>query len=357
MGLREYVVKRLAYSVILLLLVLTVNFFLFMVMPGNPVDLFVPSRGITKEQYERLVQAFKHKWGLDQPVYIQYFTYIVRMLTWDFGTSMYKGTPVADEIMYRIPWTLLLVGVATTLSIIIGVVLGVVAAHKRGSAVDTGLLITSLITGSLPTFWIGLVLITIFSISLRLLPAGHIFPPEWGIGNTPFPQAYKVNILNNGTSISCVIAFDFSGTLTLLSGFISHAILPVSTLTIFLFGGYTLLARATMLESLTEDYIVTARAKGLDDRKVLFKHALKNASLPIITSVALSFGFLFSGATITETVFSWEGLGRWIYEAVEVGDYFAMQAIFYIIALCVIIANIIADLLYGVVDPRIKYGW
>jgi peptide/nickel transport system permease protein len=327
-----------------------------MVMPGNPVDLFVPSRGISKEQYDQLVKAFKQKWGLDQPIYIQFFTYVTRMLTWDFGTSMYKGTPVADEIMYRIPWTLLLVGVATTLSIIFGVVLGVVAAHKRGSALDTGILVTSLITGSLPTFWIGLVLITIFSISLRWFPTGHIFPPDWGVGNVAFPQAYKVSILNNGTSISCVIAMDFSGTLTLLSGFIQHAFLPVLTLTIFLFGGNTLLTRATMLETLTEDYVVTARAKGLDEQKVLFKHALKNASLPIITSVALSFGFLFSGATITETVFSWEGLGRWIYEAVEVGDYFAMQAIFYIIALCVIIANIVADLLYGIVDPRVKYG-
>jgi peptide/nickel transport system permease protein len=348
MGLRSYVAKRLVYSVILILLAMSVNFFLFMVMPGDVEDLFVPPKGLPKAEYERQLTIFRHKWGLDQPLLNRYFTYLKNMFTWDFGRTILFNKDVAQQIMLRIPWTLMLVGLSTVFSIILGILTGVISAYKRGTPLDSGILMSALMVGSLPTFWLGMVFIVIFTGWLNWFPSAHIFPPEWGSGNTPFPQAF---FITGGT-----IQFNGPGALTLLGGIVSHAVLPVLTLTIFLYGGYTLLVRATMIDALTEDYIVTARAKGVSETSVLFSHALRNASLPLITSVALAFGFLFSGATITETVFSYEGLGRWIYESVTVKDFFAMQAIFYIITLCVIIANILADLLYGVVDPRIKYG-
>jgi peptide/nickel transport system permease protein len=142
----------------------------------------------------------------------------------------------------------------------------------------------------------------------------------------------------------------------ILGGFASHLVLPITTLTLFSYGGWLLLTRATMLETITEDYVLTARAKGLKESTILYKHALRNASLPIVTSAALTFGFILSGAIITETVFSYPGLGGWIWNAINVRDYGVLMAVFYIISVCVIIANVLSDLLYGIIDPRIKYG-
>ena len=348
MGLRNYVAKRLAYSVVLIILAMTVNFYIFQIMPGDVEDLFIPPKGLPHAEYLKLVETFRHNWGLDQPLYLRYFAYLKNMFTWNFGDSILNGNAVSAEIMLRMPWTLLLVGLATIMSILFGVLIGVLCAHRRGTAIDSGLLVSALILGTLPTFWLGLVFIIIFTNTLGWFPSGHIYPPNWGVGSTPFPVAYTIN---GGT-----IQVNASGALTLISGILSHAFLPVLTLSVFLYGSYTLLTRATMIDALTEDYVVTARAKGVGETSVLFKHALKNASLPIITAIALAFGGLFSGAVITETVFSWEGLGRWIYQSVVSKDFFSMQAIFFIITLCVIIANIIADLVYGLVDPRIKYG-
>jgi peptide/nickel transport system permease protein len=158
------------------------------------------------------------------------------------------------------------------------------------------------------------------------------------------------NVLKIGFSISS------EGTWALIGGYLMHAVLPLMTLTLFSIGGWLLLTRATMLDTITEDYIVTARAKGLSESAVLYKHAFKNASLPIITSAAMTFGFVLSGAIITETVFSYPGIGGWIWEAIQYRDYSVLMAVFYVISLCVIVANIVSDLLYGVIDPRIKYG-
>jgi ABC-type dipeptide/oligopeptide/nickel transport system permease component len=348
MGLRTYIAKRLAYSILLIILAMTVSFYIFQIMPGNVVQAFLPEKGLSYPEYLKEVSIFEASWGLNQPLYLRYFVYLKNMFTWNFGTSIVTRSPVSKEIMIRLPWTVLLIGLSTIISILVGLLTGVLAAYRRGTSADTGLLGSALVLGSLPTFWLGLVFIIIFCNTLHWFPPSQIYPSNWGVGSTPFPVAYTVsggNILVNA-----------SGALTLIGGILSHAFLPVLTLSVFLYGGYTLLARATMVDALTEDYIVTARAKGVGETTVLFKHALKNASLPIITAVALAFGGLFSGATITETVFSWNGLGLWIYSSVLQKDFFAMQAIFFIITLCVIIANIIADLTYGIIDPRIKYG-
>ncbi|MEM3697919.1 MAG: ABC transporter permease [Candidatus Bathyarchaeia archaeon] len=358
MGLRAYIAKRIIYSFVLILLVATLNFIIFMVMPGDPVGMYISGlKGLGEKELKELAQRLRELYGIGDPLPIQYMKYLRNVFSWQFGLSLKNRTPVADELMYRLPWTLILMGGSTALSIVIGTILGVYVAHKRGGKFDSAMVLSSLMFYSLPTFWMGMIFILVFCLRLGWFPSAHAYPVEWTYGRgVNFPQPLSLNINSTSQTLNMVLSFDFSKGLTLITGYLRHAFLPVFTLTIFQYGGYLLLTRATMLEALTEDYIVTARAKGVKERTVLFRHALKNASLPLITNAALAFGFMLSGAIITETVYSWPGLGGWIWNAIITYDYTVLQAIFFIIAVCVIVANFIADLLYGVIDPRIKYG-
>jgi len=333
MGLRSYLVKRSIYTFVLILFVITLNFIIFEVMPGSPVEAIASSGKLHDESQVREVIA---RFGLDKDVFTRFRLYAANMLTFQFGFSYYTSQPVGNEILGRVSNTLALVGFATLLSIVVGIFLGVVAASRRGGFFDSASVTGSLVTFSLPTFFMGLVAILIFFYYLHWFPVGHDQPDVWAL----YPP-------NTGT---------IGGVLGLIGGRLQHLFLPVMVLFLFQYGGYLLLTRATMIESLTDDYILTSRAKGLSEKTVLFKHALKNASLPIVTSVALGIGFIMSGAIITETVFSYEGMGQWILRSINNADYPAMQAIFYIIALMVIIANFLADVLLGIIDPRIKYG-
>jgi len=341
MGLRTYIIKRVIFSIVLVFFVITINFIIFELMPGNPIDTLASAARLRKDQIAEILILY----GFDKPMYIRYINYVRNMLTWQFGYSFFKG-PIVNEISIRLPNTLVLTGGSIIISMVIGIILGVIAAHKRGGIFDSGSVFASLTTYSLPSFWMGMVALLIFSRTLQWFPGAGPYPHEWGLPGK-WPQPYVLNILG---------ALVYLPSLEEIAGRLMHVALPIGVLTLFNYGGWLLLTRATMLETLTEDYIVTARAKGLKERTVLFKHALKNASLPLITSAALSFGFLLTGAIITEQVFSYPGLGHWIWQAILSNDFPAMQAIFYIIALCVIVANFLSDLLYGVVDPRIKYG-
>jgi len=213
----------------------------------------------------------------------------------------------------------------------VGILLGVIVAYRRGGSWDTGVVTASLATYSLPVFWIGWLLLSFFSVQLKWFPVGGVVPREWA--------------LNPPTNIFEIIA-----------GRLYMIILPSLTLFIFLIGGWIFLTRATVLETITEDYVSAARAKGLAERTILFKHVLKNAALPIITSIALTFGFLISGAIITEAVFSYGGMGMLVWRSISQIDVPVIQAFFFVMALLIVVANFVADLLYGVVDPRIKYG-
>jgi peptide/nickel transport system permease protein len=326
MGLRSYIIKRIIKSFVLVLFVLSINFVIFELMPGDPMQFFISAGKMRPEMVEQVKMLF----GLNQIIQERFVKYAVNMLTWNFGYSFYTTAPVSQEIIIRIPNTLLLVGLSTAFSIVLGVILGVFAAQKRGSVYDSASVIVSLTTYSLPSFWIGMILILVFHVSLQWFPGAGAWPREWAV----HPPA---NILE------------------VIAGRAQYLFLPLLTLTIFSYGGYLLLTRATMLETLTEDYITTAKAKGLTQRTILFKHALKNASLPLITNIALSFGYLFTGAIITEQVFTYPGLGEYLWKGINFKDYPVIQAMFYIIGLSVIVANFIADLAYGIVDPRIKY--
>ena len=328
MGLKAYLAKRVAFAVVTVFIVLTVNFIIFELMPGDPMEVYASSAVL---QDEEMVNTVRELFGLDQPVHVRYIRYLTNMLTGQFGYSYHSRTEVAAAIGVRLLNTLTLIGISTALSVLIGVVAGVIAAHKRGGIYDSASVLASLVTYSLPSFWIGMVLLLIFHRNLGWFPGSGIVPYQWAI--TP-PENLFVEI----------------------AGRLSHMFLPIVTLVLFQYGGFLLLTRATMLETLTEDYIITARAKGLKERTVLFRHALKNASLPLITNAAITFGFMFSGAIITEQVFTYPGLGYWLWQAINFNDYPVLHTMFFIISLCVIVANLIADILYGIIDPRIKYG-
>lgn len=350
MGLRAYILKRAIYTIFLIFFVLTINFIIFQVMPGSPIEFFAGRPGALSEARVRdLIKA----WGLDRPFHEKYFTYVVNMLTFKFGNSVRPpNKPIVNMISEALPNTILLMGASTILSILIGILTGVIAAYKRGGKIDTTLVISSLVTFSLPTFWMGMIALIVFSRTLVWFPFGHTFTYD-----IRYPTGLPPPLVQTTIAIPNFLEFAIRiPSLAEVSDRLWHLFLPCAVLTLFSYGNFLLITRATMLETLTEDYIVTARAKGLKERTVIFKHALKNASLPIITSAALALGSMISGAIITETVFNWPGLGSLTYNAIQLYDYPVLHVVFYVIALCVILANFIADLVYGIVDPRIKYG-
>ena len=325
MALREFLVRRAINSLILVFGAITFNFFVFRLMPGDPVQILIS--GTLQANQQELANALRQLWGIGQPLPLQFGLYVVNMFTFQFGNSFTEGfRPVIESIAARLPNTLLLMGTSAILTIIIGVITGLSAAAKRGGKFDMGMVTTALAFYSIPTFWLGMMLILFFGFYIPIFPM-------YGTVSAPAPEdplAYAVNV-----------------------GW--HLVLPSLTLSLVSYGGYMLVMRNNLIDVLTEDYIVTARAKGVDERTVLYKHALRNAILPLVTMIALTFGFLITGATLTETVFNWYGLGRLIFEAVTRQNYPVLQAIFYIMALTVIIANFIADILYGFLDPRVRY--
>jgi peptide/nickel transport system permease protein len=302
-------------------------------MPGKVGALYscLGQPRISPAYCEKMLKLF----GYNQSYWVRLEHYAQAMLTFQFGYSYASNQEVTYQMISsgKLANTLLLLGTSTAMAIILGTVLGIVTARKRGSKLDSFWVTTSLTTFSLQTFFMGILLIFIFAIALGWFPSGGTQPYSW--------NNLSVNL--RPPLIEQIVVR------------LQYLFLPALTLTLFSYGGFLLLTRATMMEALSEEYILTARAKGLGERAVLFKHAFKNASLPIITSSALAFGGILSGAIITETIFNWDGLGRWLFDSIGYKDFPVMQAMFYIIALSVIAANFISDILYGIVDPRIRY--
>jgi len=334
MSLRSFLAKRILYTIVLIIFVIILNWIIFEAMPGATGNLYAvlgQSGRLGPNQYNAQVRIY----GLDQPYWTRFVDYFRNMLTFQFGFSYQSNQYVTDQMIGSgfLLNTLELLGTSTVLSIIFGVMIGIFVSRRKGSTVDNFWVTSSLTTFSLPTFFMGILLILVFAITLGWFPPGGIYPAGWDNYSLHLRPAFWLQILVR----------------------LQYLFLPALTLTLFGYGGFLLLTRATMGEALSEDYILTARAKGLSERSILMKHAFKNASLPIITSSALAFGSILSGAIITETIFNWQGLGLWLYSSVLAKDFPVMQALFYIIALSVIAANFVSDILYGIVDPRIKY--
>jgi len=322
LSLKRYIIKRVLYSFVLLFFALTLNFIIFRMAPGNPIQVVASASRLEPEMVERLIEL----WGLREPLHVQYVRYLKSTLTWDFGFSYNSLEPVSREIGERLSNTLLLMGVSLFFSIIFGTVFGIYAAYKRGSLFDLTSVTISLFSYALPTFWMGLLAIYIGGYLLGIFPlAGTMSRPP------PVDPILRI--------------FDLAW----------HLFLPGLTLFLFQYGGWLLMMRSTLLEALHEDYITTARAKGVTERGVLFKHAFRNAMLPLVTNVALQIPGLLNGAILTETVFSWRGLGLYTWSAIQFTDYPVLQALFYIFALVTIICNLLIDIVYGYIDPRIQY--
>jgi peptide/nickel transport system permease protein len=334
MTLRAFLAKRIIYTVILILFVIILNFLIFEAMPGQVGAVYAIAGQRSpnnNDQYNRIVKIYH----LNESFQSRFVAYVTNLLTFNFGDSYQLHGSVVQEMIGsgKLANTLVLLGTSTLLSIVIGVFIGILVSKRRGSSWDSFMVTSSLTAFSLPVFFIGILLILVFAITLSWFPSGNVIPFNWGNPNIGPPSSIPLQILIR----------------------LQYLFLPAVTLTFISYGGFLLLTRATMLETLSEDYITTARAKGLSERTIMFKHAFKNASLPIVTATALSFGTILGGAIITETLFNWDGLGRWLFTSVLYKDFPVMAAMFYVIALSVIIANFISDIIYGIIDPRIRY--
>ncbi len=337
----SYLLEKLIWAVFTIFFVICLNFFLFRVLPGDPVRAGMRDPRLTQEAQA----AIRVRFGLDKPVIncfeslnpiktgdcainpmeTQFFIYVRNLLTGDLGISYHTNRPVSVTLGERLWNTVLLIGAGQILAIVLGMGLGIIAAWKARTPIDYGALLFSLMAWSLPTFWLGIILL-FWGSKYFNLPLGGMVTP----------------------------GMTYATTWDRIADVLRHMLLPTITYTIVFLGEYMLIMRSSLLDVLSEDYILTARAKGLNHFQILKDHALKNAMLPMVTIIALNLGFTVAGAVQIETVFSWPGLGGAIFEAVGRRDYPMLQGAFLLLAVSVIFANLGAELLYSVLDPRIR---
>jgi ABC-type dipeptide/oligopeptide/nickel transport system permease component len=314
----DYVIKRTAFAVVTVFVAISLNFALFRLAPGSAVSNLSRVPHATAETRA----AIKKQFGLDQSRGEQYVRYLQQLFRGNLGVSYANSQPVSSNLRTAVANTVPMVALGTFFAVVVGTLTGVIAAWRRGTTVEGATVTSALALYSMPTHWLGLMLVILFT---GILPTGgmsddFLIDPSWW---------------------------------THVQDVVRHMILPSLTLGLVLFGEYTLIVRSAMLETLGEDYILTARAKGLRPWAIVRKHALRNALLPIATLVALSLGYIVAGAILVETVFSWPGIGRAVYDAVLARDYPMLQGAFLFLTVSVVFFNLLADLLYFKLDPRI----
>jgi peptide/nickel transport system permease protein/oligopeptide transport system permease protein len=303
----QYVIKRLLSIIPVLIGISLLLFFMLRMLPGDPAQVLAGLMATPDE-----VELIRHQLGLDRPIHVQYVFFLGRLARFDLGRSARTQNPVTEEIWARLPNTLLLAVVAITLACLFGIPAGIISAVRPYTWLDYVVTSTAIFGISMPVFWLGLMLVVVFAVWLQWLPAG-------------------------GT------------------GTWRHVILPSFTLAAFVVAFIARMTRSSMIEVLSQDYTTTARSKGLKEQVVVIKHALKNALIPIITVVGLQFGMLLGGAVLTETVFAWPGVGRLIVDSILARDYPVIQGAILVFGLLYILVNLVVDLLYAYVDPRIRY--
>jgi peptide/nickel transport system permease protein len=320
----RFILKSVVNSFITIVLVIILNFILFRMMPGDPINFMISNNPkFGDELKERLIDEF----DLDAPMHVQFVTYVKSCLTLNFGNSFIeRNTPAMEIVMDHMKWTLILTGSSSILMIVIGMLIGIVGAANRGGKFDTSTLTFSLIFYAMPTFWLSIMLVSIFAESLGW------FPPS--------------------RAMSFFMPLNFSW--ESISDLLRHLFLPAVSLTLVSIAGFVLIMRGALTDVMTEEYIVTARAKGLPKSKILKDHAVPNAMLPMVSLIAISIAFIVGGAFQTEYVFSYPGIGWRTINAVYDMDYPVLQAAFFILTLAVIFANLVADILLMYIDPRIK---
>jgi peptide/nickel transport system permease protein len=314
----SFVLRRLLRGVLTIWFAVTVTFLLLRLLPGDPA-LAIASPTMTEDMRAALLTQY----GLDGPLWQQYLLYMFRLVQGDLGVSFTQSIPVTTVLFERLPWTLLLTAVALLLTIAIGIPLGVLAASKRGGFTDKAVQVFGVTGQSIFVPSIGVLLLFIFGLRLGWLPIGG---------------AYDVGTYG----------------LEWYASVAAHLVLPAVSLMLVQVGSYALTMRSTLIDALDEDYVLLAKANGVPPRRILWRHALRNALLPTTTLIGLQLGFLVGGAVLTETVFAYPGIGRGIYEAVTQLDFPVLQGAFLLLALTVVVANTLTDVVYGFLDPRVK---
>ncbi len=323
-----YLIRRVLGAIPLLLGVATLIFIVLNLAPGDPTAYYV-SPGVAPEVIEQVRRNF----GLDQPLHIRYVRWIGAFLTGNFGYSFGQNRPVSDVILDALPNTLILAGASLVLVFLLGVAVGVLQAVRQHSWLDRVLSVVSLFFYSMPSFWLGLMLMLIFALKAY----------EWG---------WPIALPPTGVTS---IDYEFLSPGERIMDRLRHMVLPVTTLTLVLAAGIARYTRGQMLEVVRQDYIRTARAKGLPERTVILKHALRNSLIPVVTLLGLYLPLLFSGAVFVEVIFAWPGMGRVIVDAIFERDYPVVMATSFFFAGMVVLGSLVADLLYAAVDPRIRY--
>ncbi|MDH5266044.1 MAG: ABC transporter permease [Candidatus Bathyarchaeota archaeon] len=319
-GLKTYIIKRLLSALPTILVVIVINFALIHAAPYDPALMLVGEAGYVSKEYVARIRA---EYGLDKSLPEQLLVYILKVVNADFGYSYFHGEPVLRIIAQAIPATLLLMATAFTIAILIGIVFGIFSARKPNSMTDILFGILSTAGYSMPRFLLATLVLWMFSLNLGWFPSG---------------------------GVRTVGGYSGSDVVDVLT----HLCLPALTLATYDLALVYRLTRTSMLDTLAKDYIITARSKGLSEKTVLFKHALRNAIAPVVTTSGVRFGLLLAGAVTTETVFNWPGMGRLIYEATLLGDYPLLMGTFVVICMTVIISNLLVDIIYGILDPRVR---
>lgn len=304
---RQYLLRRLSLLVPVVLGVVTIVFLIVHLIPGDPVEIMLgeEARAVDK-------QALRHELGLDKPIHIQYGAYLSRLVRGDLGQSIHTKRPVLESIMNRLPATIELALAAMVVALVLAIPLGIMAAYMKDSVVDHGSMVFALLGISMPNFWLGPLLIILFSLKLGWFPVSG----RGGVANLVLPA------ITLGTAMAAIL---------------------------------TRMTRASMLDVIHSDYVKTARAKGLSELIVIIKHAFRNALIPVVTIVGLQVGGLLAGSIITETIFAWPGIGRLTIQAINARDYPLVQGCVLVIALGYVLVNFATDLVYGLIDPRIRY--
>jgi len=355
----KYTIRRILSSLPVLFGVLVVTFALARLIPGDPCKAILGEKATAE-----VCETFMHEKGLDQPIYVQFGRYLNDMAHGDFGNSIRFNRPITDIFIERLPTTIELGFFALFLASLVGIPLGIISSLKHNSSVDVATMVGANIGVSMPVFWLGLMLMYLFAVLLKdtpfwLPPSGRL---SAGVVAIPFHEVYNLNLTEgsfwyniseffaNMYIFNSLITFDWKT----LDDAARHLILPAVALATIPMAVIARMTRSSMLQVLGLDYIRTARAKGLSNRKVILTHALRNALLPIVTVIGLQMGVLFSGAILTETIFSLAGVGRSLFEAITARDYPIIQGFTVVVALGYITINLLVDLSYGFLDPRIR---
>lgn len=335
---RNFLIARLLLTIPMVLILMSMVFFIMRILPGDPIRSQLGPR-VSEAQ----AQAMRERLGLNRPLHIQYFEFLRSMLTFDFGNALTQGErPIRDELAERFPATVELILPAIVITGLLGIYSGAYAAKHRKQPVDYMIRLVSIIIYAFPIFFLGLVFQIVFSVRLNLLPiAGRM--DTLMLTNFQSPTNFYV--------IDAILTRNWPALVSVLK----HLILPSVTLGLALTGVFTRLTRVNMIEMLQSDFITAGRARGIPETTLVYRHSLRNTLIPIITLLGLEFAILLAGAVLTETTFSWPGMGRYLFERISLRDYTAVQAVISVFALMVGLISLGIDLLYALVDPRIRY--